>query len=611
MFAVVITEKGGAQRRMDFDKNEVTIGRVQGNDIVLPKGNVSKRHSRIVLKDGRFIVVDLKSTNGTYVNGRKITSPLVVKTGDKIYIGDFIMTLEEEAAAEAAAPPPAAPPARPGPPPLRPHAAPPSQPPPAPHQPPPPLPSQPQAAPKPMPAQAAPQPMPHAAPQPVHATPPAAPAAVMPHSEPPGDSFGLAQEPPDDVTPTPAPMPTNRPTAPPRSRARSASGPVPSAPIPTLSGGTFGSLMARVGVAFPVADVSAAAMHDADRWSRAGAAIDAALAAMASSEGFGGASRDDLAALALKEAVGLGALDDLVANDEIVEIIVEGPGRVLADTGDGLKPTGTAFSSAAALKIVALRLLGGDSGEGAIRHATLPGGAHATVIFAPVAVGGPMLEIRRGRHSSGLDDLIARGTLDAEMAELLKRAVSSQQNIAVVGPASSGVSTMLGALASAIDASERMVLVEGHPDIRLDREQVVALHASGTQTVGELARQASGLRCERLVIDDVCATDTLAALQVMASRGEGAMSGFHAAGGEDPFTPLKVLASLGQGSSTAGLDALIATAVDVVVRMGREDGARRVLGIIEVTGVDAGIVQTQVLYEYADGFSSTGATPGF
>ncbi|MCZ7687083.1 MAG: FHA domain-containing protein [Sandaracinaceae bacterium] len=99
MFAVVITEKGGAQRRLDFDKNEVTIGRVQGNDIILPKGNVSKRHSRIVLKDNRFIVVDLKSTNGTYVNGRKITSPLVVKSGDKIYIGDFILTLEEGAGA--------------------------------------------------------------------------------------------------------------------------------------------------------------------------------------------------------------------------------------------------------------------------------------------------------------------------------------------------------------------------------------------------------------------------------------------------------------------------------------------------------------------------------
>src|SRR5690606_12584460 len=93
MFAVVITEKGGAQRREQFDQSEVTVGRVQGNDIILPKGNVSKRHSRIVLKDGRFIVVDLKSTNGTYVNGRKISSPLVVKPGDKIYIGDFILSV--------------------------------------------------------------------------------------------------------------------------------------------------------------------------------------------------------------------------------------------------------------------------------------------------------------------------------------------------------------------------------------------------------------------------------------------------------------------------------------------------------------------------------------
>ncbi|RZO60022.1 MAG: FHA domain-containing protein, partial [Sandaracinaceae bacterium] len=122
MFAVVITEKGGAQRRLDFDKNEVTIGRVQGNDIILPKGNVSKRHSRIVLKDNRFIVVDLKSTNGTYVNGRKITSPLVVKAGDKIYIGDFILTLEEGAGAAAGAPPPGPPASAPMPEPSAPSA---------------------------------------------------------------------------------------------------------------------------------------------------------------------------------------------------------------------------------------------------------------------------------------------------------------------------------------------------------------------------------------------------------------------------------------------------------------------------------------------------------
>ena len=105
MFTVVIAEKEGAERRVTFSEAEVTIGRVPGNDVVLPKGNVSKRHSRIVLKDNRFIVVDLKSTNGTYVNGRKITSPLVVKEGDKIYVGDYVLTLEGATALDGLKPP--------------------------------------------------------------------------------------------------------------------------------------------------------------------------------------------------------------------------------------------------------------------------------------------------------------------------------------------------------------------------------------------------------------------------------------------------------------------------------------------------------------------------
>src|SRR5207248_828082 len=103
MFTILIQEKGGEQRRMVFNKPEVTIGRVQGNDIVLPKGNISKRHSRIVLKDGKFIIVDLKSTNGTYVNGKKITAPQVIKATDKIYIGDYTLQLTNGAGAAIAA----------------------------------------------------------------------------------------------------------------------------------------------------------------------------------------------------------------------------------------------------------------------------------------------------------------------------------------------------------------------------------------------------------------------------------------------------------------------------------------------------------------------------
>ncbi|HEY1956894.1 MAG TPA: ATPase, T2SS/T4P/T4SS family [Polyangiaceae bacterium] len=108
MFTIVISEKGGAERRETFDKNEINVGRVQGNDLMLPKGNVSKHHARLLYRDGRFIVTDLKSTNGTYVNGRKIAQATIVREGDKIYIGDFILRIDGGAAAgtEAEPPPP-------------------------------------------------------------------------------------------------------------------------------------------------------------------------------------------------------------------------------------------------------------------------------------------------------------------------------------------------------------------------------------------------------------------------------------------------------------------------------------------------------------------------
>lgn len=94
MFSIIISEKGGAERKETFDKNEINVGRVQGNDLMLPKGNVSKHHARLLFRDGRFIVTDLKSTNGTYVNGRKIAQATIVREGDKIYIGDFILRVD-------------------------------------------------------------------------------------------------------------------------------------------------------------------------------------------------------------------------------------------------------------------------------------------------------------------------------------------------------------------------------------------------------------------------------------------------------------------------------------------------------------------------------------
>src|SRR3954466_12304960 len=94
MFSVIISEKGGAERREAFDRTEINGGRVQGNDLMLPKGNVSKRHARLLYRDGRFIVTDLNSTNGTYVNRRRITQATIVREGDRIYVGDFVLRIE-------------------------------------------------------------------------------------------------------------------------------------------------------------------------------------------------------------------------------------------------------------------------------------------------------------------------------------------------------------------------------------------------------------------------------------------------------------------------------------------------------------------------------------
>jgi pilus assembly protein CpaF len=93
-FSVIVTERRGPTRRLHFDAKEITIGRLDENDICLPKGNVSKKHTKLVVKDGKIIVVDLESTNGTYVNGNKLAGPQVIRPSDKICIGEFIVTVE-------------------------------------------------------------------------------------------------------------------------------------------------------------------------------------------------------------------------------------------------------------------------------------------------------------------------------------------------------------------------------------------------------------------------------------------------------------------------------------------------------------------------------------
>ena len=93
MLLLVVRAKNES-RSFEFDQAAVTIGRADVNDVVLPTAKVSKRHARIELGANGIHLTDLKSTNGTYVNGRRVTSTLVLGENDRVHVGEFVLTVQ-------------------------------------------------------------------------------------------------------------------------------------------------------------------------------------------------------------------------------------------------------------------------------------------------------------------------------------------------------------------------------------------------------------------------------------------------------------------------------------------------------------------------------------
>lgn len=91
---VVIVQARNETRSFEFDQPVITIGRSDVNDIVLPTAKVSKRHARIEATATGLLITDLKSTNGTYLNGRKVLAPSAMSDDDRMHVGEFILTVQ-------------------------------------------------------------------------------------------------------------------------------------------------------------------------------------------------------------------------------------------------------------------------------------------------------------------------------------------------------------------------------------------------------------------------------------------------------------------------------------------------------------------------------------
>jgi pilus assembly protein CpaF len=631
MFSIIISEKGGAERKESFDKNEINVGRVQGNDLMLPKGNVSKHHARLLYRDGRFIVTDLKSTNGTYVNGRKIAQATIVREGDKIYIGDFVLRLDSGSGAHDApqqddesvrtlarqnnAPPAQAPvqmSARGAP------AGNTSQ-------------QQQQYADDDEPPAPAPErvkaPVPRAAPggggggigasaggaqaSPVrghtlqlqgNARGSAAPAAQAQ----PGQASQQARQP---IAPSVAPAPVAVIVAAPPARV---------APRETAAQAArrlaLITLVDRIAEAVDLSPLKASPVVEEslsqliDRTAR-----DQAAAMRDEGEAPEGTDLEQLVRDALRELVELGPIGPLLDDDEVTEIHVLRNDQVLATRGTAITLADASFTSEEALARVVGRLAQ-QSGEPAAAGDTvverrLARGAHMVAI-APPASGTQVLVIRKRRRvDATLEDLVRSGAMSRPMAVFLDACVQARANVLVCGPAASSTTLLLAALSSAAPTGERIVLVHDQEEIGLQQPHVVSLSMADPRSHGEGAlRAAAKLRADRLVIGAVGADVAAATVEVISEGAEGVVAAASAPTMRQALSRLVSQVTLARPG--VGVDAAresVAEAFDIAVEVTTiADGRPKVLRIAELGGADAKGIVSRDLFTYSADTSGEG-----
>ena len=93
MPTVIVRHPDGSEHEHELS-GELTIGRAEGNDLILDQGGVSRRHARFfVTARGEVMVEDSGSANGTFVDGEKIGQPTPVKARAQVVIGDYELSV--------------------------------------------------------------------------------------------------------------------------------------------------------------------------------------------------------------------------------------------------------------------------------------------------------------------------------------------------------------------------------------------------------------------------------------------------------------------------------------------------------------------------------------
>ncbi|SFE96545.1 CpaF family protein [Alteribacillus iranensis] len=325
------------------------------------------------------------------------------------------------------------------------------------------------------------------------------------------------------------------------------------------------------------------------------------------------------------DLTGYGPINPLLLDEDVSEVMVNGPNQVYVERKGRLTRTDVTFRDNDHVMQVLEKIvapLGRRIDESSpMVDARLRDGSRVNAIIPPLALGGPTITIRKfSKDPLTIDDLIRFGSLTKEMALFIEACVQAHLNIFVSGGTGSGKTTTLNVLSNFISNEDRIVTIEDAAELQLGQEHVVSLETrppniegKGAVTIRDLVRNSLRMRPDRIVIGEVRSGEALDMLQAMNTGHDGSLATGHANSPRDMISRLETMVLMaGMELPIKAIREQIAGALHLIIHQARlRDGSRRITNITEVQGLEGDIIVLQDIFTFRQmGVDSNGKIKG-
>ena len=309
----------------------------------------------------------------------------------------------------------------------------------------------------------------------------------------------------------------------------------------------------------------------------------------------------------------LDILQELVEDENISEIMVNGEDQIFIEQNGRMEQWGRSFSSRQKLEEVVQQIVAGANRiineSSPIVDARLSDGSRVNIVLPPVALEGPIITIRKfPEEALDMQKLIKLDSLTGEAAEFLRKLVVAGYNIFISGGTGSGKTTFLNALSNDIPKDERIITIEDSAELQIKsipnlvRLEVRNANAEGRGgiSIRDLIKSSLRMRPDRIIVGEVRDEAAIDMLQAL-NTGHNGMSTGHSNSPADMLSRLETMVLLGTDIPLVAVRKQIASAIDIVVHLGRlRDKSSRVLEISEVLDCVDGEMELNRIYGFVE-----------